>query len=90
METIDITDCKLRGHELHDEIVNRVEDTQRTLIRPLPGYLKMTKHQFVDLGKLQGVIGQSFDPEYLDPGEVDGKFYVTKHNIMELEVVHHG
>jgi hypothetical protein len=88
MDTIDITDCKLRGHELHDEIVNRVWDTQRVIIQPLPSFLKMTKRQFVDLGKLKGTIAQGFDPQHLEPEEFQDKFYMTKHNIMEIEVVH--
>ena len=49
MKTINITDSKLKGKELQQQIEDEVASTQSVIIQELPSELEMTKAQFDDL-----------------------------------------
>lgn len=76
-ETIDITDCRLTGNALKREILERVKDTQRLLIRTLPNRIIMTKKQFKEL---------SADPQMIDVGTSEERIYMTRMNAMDVIV----
>lgn len=78
MKTIDITDSKLKGKELQQQIEDEVSSTQSVIIQELPSELKMTKAQFDNLQATSGMMN-SYIPDYY--------IYQTKLNVMEIKVV---
>lgn len=75
---LDITDFREHGKELVTAIENAVYETQRYIMRPLPDWIHMKKSQFEELAKIHGL------PDMYDSDE---RMYITKHNIMQIEVV---
>ena len=78
MKPIDITDSKLKGKELQQQIEDEVSSTQSVIIQELPSELKMTKAQFDNLQATSGMMN-SYIPDYY--------IYQTKLNVMEIKVV---
>lgn len=87
METIDITKCRKRGQNLHDEIERRVTEAQGHSENQLPSFLRVTKAQFIHIGKHRGGIPKDFEPRRLEPWHFKGELYPTDQNIMEMKVV---
>ena len=74
---LDITTFKEKGAELHTAIENAVKSTQQFVVQPLPDWLLMKQSQFKDLARLHNM-GDMFDSEE--------RMYITKHNIMQIEI----
>lgn len=79
-KTINITDSKLKGKELQQQIEDEVAATQSVIIQELPSELEMTKAQFNDLQATSGMMN-SYIPDYF--------IYQTKLNVMEIKVIDH-
>lgn len=77
MTTLDIRDCKLIGNDLKLEIVNRVKETQRLVLQPLPDMLILTKVQYEDLED---------DPRMMPMYASKARIYITSENAMELDI----
>lgn len=75
MKEIDITDCKLKGAALKQEIIDRVKATQSVIIQTLPNVLILTKEQYKDL---------EHDPEMY--GAEKSRVYITPYNAMDLDI----
>jgi hypothetical protein len=78
MTSLDVTDCRLRGDALRVEIVNRVKDTQRLVLQPLPDMLILSRDQYEDL---------EHDASMLSTSDSKDRLYNTGMNVMELKIV---
>lgn len=77
--TLDITNEKAKGVDLHNLIINAVKDSQRLLIRPHYDELLVTQEQFDDLLKLKtGIISDNYIEDYY--------LYNTGMSVMEVRV----
>lgn len=80
---LDIRDFKEKGDDLRKVILDAVEDTQRVLVRPYPDRLVLTKDQYNELARTDGM------SKMYDPIQSIGQeffMYQTKHNVMEIEI----
>lgn len=75
-DTIDITDCKLKGEELVTEIADRVKATQAVIIRTLPNKLVMRPDQYDELQHDIDMHG-NYEEEAV---------FITPHNAMDVIV----
>lgn len=73
---LDMTKSKSTGKELVGKIIGAVERTQLFIIQELPDVLKVTKKQFKDI-----------DENILKYSDREPRFFITKMNVMEIEVV---
>lgn len=78
MTKLDVTDCKLKGTALQVEIVNRVKDTQRLLMSPLPDILILSRDQYEDL---------EHDASMLSTQDSKDRLYNTGLNVMEIKII---
>lgn len=76
-DTIDISDLKETGPELHQAICNAVKDTQGIIMTPLPNVLVMTVAQYIDLDPYGDMIGAYRSKQ---------RIYITPLNAMDIVV----
>jgi hypothetical protein len=77
MTELNITDCKLKGDALRQEIVDRVKATQSVIIQTLPDMLVLTKEQYQELED---------DSEMLPMYASKSGVYMTSENVMEVSI----
>lgn len=78
LTTMDITDRKEKGIELHNAIALEAKRASKSkLFIPIPNLILMTSAQYDDLNKLSGI--QEFY-------HTEDKLYVTPYNVMEVRV----
>jgi hypothetical protein len=76
--TLDITNFKQKGQDLHDAIVREVKPLATSkLMTPIPDRIRMSEAQFDDLGKLSHV--ETFY-------HTEDRLYTTPYNVMEVVV----
>ena len=79
MDTIDISDWKLQGRELIDEVNKAHASTQGLIIRPYPTYIQMNANQFDQLIRMSGIVD-------MYGSETDQMFKTDTGFIMEVRV----
>lgn len=78
LTTLDITDRKEKGQELHNIIVLEAKRASESkLYIPIPNLLLMSADQYDDLNNLSGL---------QEMYHSDEKMYVTPYNVMEVRV----
>lgn len=80
MNTLDITNERVKGKALHNLILDAVRDSQRVIIRPHYDELLMTQQQFDDLIKLK--MSMLAQEDYLENYYI----YNTGMSVMEVRV----
>lgn len=81
LDTVDVTDEKLVGVMLREEIDTRHEASQALVVRPYPHLLKITPSQFEDLMKQAGVLFP-----YEEGSDKDMIYHTREGYIMEVIV----
>lgn len=81
MKTLDITQSKLKGLELAQQIEDEFNATQSIIVQPYPYELLLKKHQFDDLLLASG---ESIETMY---GSEEDQIWKTKSGyVMEIRV----
>jgi hypothetical protein len=79
LTTMDITDRKERGMELHNVICLEAKRAVNSkLLLPIPNVILLTQDQFDDLSELANGVQPFYHSE--------DRFYTTPYNIMEVRV----
>ena len=78
LNTLDVSDRREKGLELHKVIVSEVKRTVKSnLFLPIPNLLLLTQTQWDDLSSLTGVDNMYYSED---------RFYTTPYNIMEVRI----